>query len=318
MEARASTMSRPAIPRFLLLQAKVQGEGQGSQEQAPLIKIVTDSMNYLPVDLLAAHDIHVVPIKLMFGQTPYREGIDIDTETFFRMLSEDARFPTTSQPTTQDFLSAWRPLLEAGHQVVTILVSGRLSGTLETAMAAARALPEMAALSIVDSASVAMGLGMQVLRAAELAREGLSPKAIVAALQRVKRALQVVFTLDTLEYLHRGGRINTARAWLGTLLRVKPLLSLQRGVLEPLEQVRTTRRAHARLLEMCTLYLRDDPCPWISVMHSRSIDAANELLEALRSRFPGGRFFCSEIGPVLGAHLGPGGVGIISCPSSAL
>jgi DegV family protein with EDD domain len=282
-----------------------------------LIRIVTDSMNYLPADLVAQHRISVVPITLLMGQKAYREGVDIDTETFFEMMSYNHHFPTTSQPTPQDFVSVWRPLLEAGHQVITILVSGRLSSTLETAKAAAKSFAEDG-LTILDSSSVAMGLGMQVLRAAELAQEGLLRAGIVEVVQRIREALQIVFTLDTLEYLHRGGRINTAKAWLGTLLRVKPLLSLQEGVLEPLEQVRTTRHAHDRLLELTEDHLRGDRYSWIAVMHSRAAESAQMLLDVLRTRFPQARFFCSEIGPVLGAHLGPGGVGIICCPSLAL
>lgn len=282
------------------------------------VKIVTDSMHYLPARLVQEHDVRVVPLTLSFGRQAYREGIDIDAEAFFRKLAEDQVFPTTSQPTTQDFLSAWQPLLEAGHEVVTILLSGRLSSALDGARRAALLLPEGAPLSIVDSRSTAMGMGLQVLHAAELARTGLAREGIVAAVERMREAIHIVLMLNSLEYLHRGGRINAARAWAGTLLRVKPLLALRDGAVEPIEQVRTARRAHARLLELTTAHLGGDARPWIAVMHSRSPDAAQTLLEPLEEHFPGARFFCSEIGPVLGVHIGPGGVGIIACPSTVL
>jgi DegV family protein with EDD domain len=283
-----------------------------------VIKIVTDSTCYLPPALLAEHDVRVIPLTLLFGRQAYREGIDIDTERFFEKLSREKTFPTTSQPNTQDFLSVWQPLLDAGHEVLSILLSGRLSGTLEAAQAAAQLLPKGAPLSIVDSLSVAMGLGMQVLRAAEMARAGFSRERIAAAIEHMRKRIRITLVLDTLEYVHRGGRINTAQAWVGTLLRVKPMLTLRKGVIEPLEQVRTAQRAFARMLDRTLDYLGDDRRPWISVMHSRSPGAAKHLLDALKPRYPGARFFCSEIGPVLGVHVGPGGSGVIACPSTAL
>jgi len=283
-----------------------------------VIKIVTDSTCYLPSALLAEHDVRVIPIALLFGRQVYREGIDIDTEQFFDKLSREKTFPTTSQPNTQDFVSVWQPLLDAGHQVIAVLLSSGLSGTVEAAQAAAQLLPKGAPLSIVDSLSVAMGLGMQVLRAAEMARAGFSREKIVAAIERVRETIRITLVLDTLEYLHRGGRINTAQAWVGTMLRVKPLLTLREGVIEPLEKVRTAQRALSRMLDRTLEYLGDDQRPWISVMHSRSPGAAQHLLDALKPRFPEGRFFCSEIGPVLGVHIGPGASGVIACPSMVL
>jgi DegV family protein with EDD domain len=283
-----------------------------------MIKIVTDSTCYLPAALLAEHDIRVIPIALLFGRQVYREGIDIDTEQFFEKLSREKTFPTTSQPNTQDLLSVWQPLLDAGHQVIAVLLSSGLSGTVEAAQAAAQLLPAGAPLSIVDSLSVAMGLGMQVLRAAEMARAGFSRERIVAAIERMRETIRITLVLDTLEYLHRGGRINTAQAWVGTMLRVKPMLTLREGVIEPLEKVRTAQRALSRMLDRTFEYLGDDQRPWISVMHSRSPGAAQHLLDTLKPRFPEGRFFCSEIGPVLGVHIGPGGLGVIACPSTVL
>jgi DegV family protein with EDD domain len=283
-----------------------------------VIKIVTDSTCYLPPMLLAEHDIRVVPISVSFGLDTFREGIDIDTDQFFTRLSREKTFPTSSQPSTQEILDVWQSLLDAGHQVITVLLSSGLSSTVSAARAAAKMLPREAPVSIVDSLSIAMGLGMQVLRAAEMAREGFAREKIVSAIEGMRSAIQIVLVPDTLEYLHRGGRINTAQAWVGTLLRVKPMLALRSGVVEPLEKVRTAKRALARLLERTIAYLGDDERPWIAVMHSRSPDAAQQLQGALASRFPGARFFCAEIGPVLGTHLGPGGTGIIACPSRVL
>jgi DegV family protein with EDD domain len=264
------------------------------------------------------HDIQVIPLSLLFGRERYREGVDIDTEQFFGRLSRERTFPTTSQPNPEDFDHIWHPMLEAGHQVLNILLSSGLSGTISSARAAAQLVPDVGRVVIVDSLSIAMGLGMLVLRAAELIRAGLSLDKILETVGRMREAMHIEIYLDTLEYLHRGGRINTARAWVGTLLKVKPLLGLQDGMIVPLEQARTAKRALRRLLDRSVAALGDDRHPWIAVMHSRSPSLAEDLLDALRARFPEGRFFCSEIGPVLGVHVGPGGAGVIACPSTAL
>jgi DegV family protein with EDD domain len=283
-----------------------------------MIKIVTDSTSYLPPALVNEHDIRIVPMVLMFGTEGYREGIDMDAEVFFQRLSQSPGFPTTSQPSSEAFLSAWQPLLQAGHEIVSIFLSSGLSSTVAAAQSVAQLLPTGKLISVLDSHSIAMGLGMQVLRAAELARQGAKRAQIVSAVEQMREAIQIVLTLDSLEFVHRGGRIGKAKALLGTLLNVKPLLALERGILEPIGQIRTTGRAISRLLDMTIQYLGDDRRPWIAVMHSRSPDRAQEMMETLKARFPGARFFFSEIGPVLGAHLGPGGVGIIACPSGAL
>lgn len=161
-------------------------------------------------------------------------------------------------------------------------------------------------------------VGFQVLRAAELVQQGASRHDIVAALQLMRDHIQIVLVPDTLENLYRGGRISAARAWVGTLLKVKPLLSFSKGYIEPIQQVRTTRRAEARMLELMTNYLGNDQHPWISVMHSRSLERGRYLLDQLLLRFPDARFFFSEIGPVLGVHLGIGGTGLIVCRSNGL
>jgi DegV family protein with EDD domain len=282
-----------------------------------VIKIVTDSTCYLPPALLAEHDIPIVPLSIAFGPESYREGIDIDTETFFDKLSHAPDMPQTSQPGVEQFLAAWRPLLDAGHEIVTVLISSRLSGTVNSARAAQQMLAP-APISVIDSLSTAMGLGMQVLRAAEWAAAGATRAQIAAAIERMRDQVRIILVPDTLEFLHRGGRINVAERWVGTLLQVKPLLEVRDGVVEPLEQVRTARRAAARLVESTVEHLSDDECPWIAVMHSRSPKAAQQLREMLHVHYPQARYFVSEIGPTVGVHIGPGGSGIMSCPSRVL
>jgi DegV family protein with EDD domain len=283
-----------------------------------LIKIVTDSTHYLPPELVSRYDIQVVPITLSFGDQDYREGVNIDTESFFQRLSGSSIFPTTSQPAPEAFATLWMRLLKQGHEILTIVMSDKISGTFKAAQAIRQAFPADAPISIVNSLSTAMGLGFQVLRAAELVDQGALRPSIVAALRHMRKHLQIILVPDTLENLYRGGRISAARAWVGTLLNVKPLLSFSKGFIEPIQQVRTTRRAQERMLELTTDYLSDDRHPWISVMHSRSPERGQHLLNRLLLRFPGARFFFSEIGPTLGVHLGIGGTGLIVCRSNGL
>ena len=283
-----------------------------------MIKIVTDSTHYLPPELVSRYDIQVVPITLSFGDQDYFEGVDIDAERFFQRLSSSSIFPTTSQPAPETFATLWMRLLEQGHEIITIVLSDKISCTFRAAQAIRENMPTSAPISIVNSLSTAMGLGFQVLRAAELAEQGVLRCDIVVALRRMREHIQIVLVPDTLENLYRGGRISAAKAWVGTLLNVKPLLSFSKGFIEPIQQVRTTRRAQARMLKLTTDYVGDDQRPWISVMHSRSPERGQHLLDQLLLRFPGARFFFSEIGPTLGVHLGIGGTGLIVCRSNGL
>jgi len=282
-----------------------------------VIKIVTDSTCYLPPALLAEHGISIVPLSIAFGPESYREGIDIDTETFFHKLARAPDLPQTSQPGVEQFLATWRPLLDVGHEIVAILISSGLSGTVNSARMARQQLAG-APISIIDSLSTAMGLGMQVLRAAEWAAAGATRTQIAAAIERMREVVRIVLVPDTLDALYRGGRINAAQRWVGTLLQVKPLLEVRDGVVEPLEQVRTARRAAARLVESTVEHLGDDQRPWIAVMHSRSPEAAEHLREMLQVHYPQARYFLSEIGPTVGVHIGAGGSGIMACPSRVL
>lgn len=282
-----------------------------------MIKIVADSTHYLPPDLVARYDIRVAPIQLLFGNEVYQEGVDIDPETFWNMLAGSTVFPTTAQPRQQAFWDVWQPLLDEGHEIVTLLLSGRISGALDTARSLLSQLPG-APISLIDSRSTAMGLGFQVLHAAELAERGCSRADIVSAVERMQAGLQILLVPDSLENLRRGGRISAARAWAGALLKIKPLLSFSRGAIEPIEQIRITKRAQKRMLELTLSFLGDDPHPWIAVMHSRSPEQGQALLAELRRQYPGARFFFAEIGPVLGVHLGIGGTGIIVCRSDVL
>jgi DegV family protein with EDD domain len=277
------------------------------------VKIVTDSSAHLPHSERQKHDITVVPLKAIFGTTVYRDELDLTNEQFYQMLPIAESHPTTSQPSAGEFMEVYQPLLEAGREIVSIHLPSKLSGTYASACAAKteletqlkKALP----LTIVDTPWLSMALGLLVVAAAEAAEAGQSREQVLATINALIPKLNLIFVLDTLEYLKRGGRIGGARAMLGSLLHVKPMLEIKHGLVEPLEQPRSRAKAIKRLLEIMEERTGGKPVH-ASILHAVSpIDAA-ELEKELRKRFELKEFHMTEIGPVIGVHTGPNAVGL--------
>jgi DegV family protein with EDD domain len=278
-----------------------------------MVKIVTDSSAHLPQDQRQKHDITVVPLKAIFGTQVYRDEIDLTNEQFYEMLPKAKEHPTTSQPSAGEFAQVYRPLLEAGKEIVSIHLSSKLSGTYASACAAKTELEthlkKAMPLTIVDTPWLSMALGMLCLAAAQAAEAGQSREEIVAAVNALIPKLNLIFVLDTLEYLKRGGRIGGAKAMLGTLLNVKPMLQIEHGQVEPLEQPRSRAKALRRLLEI--LEERADHKPLhVSVLHAQAADEARVLEKEIRTRFDCKEFYLTEIGSVIGVHTGPNAVGL--------
>jgi len=281
-----------------------------------MIQIVTDSSAYLPADLVQQHHIHVIPLKVHFGEQTYRDEIDLSHEEFYRMLAEAETLPTTSQPSAGEFFDLYSRLSKDGHEIISIHISSKLSGTISSAQSAKEMLPE-AKISIIDSASTAMGLGLMALTAARAAEEGKTAAEIVAAVEKMIKAMNVVFVVDTLEYLQKGGRIGGAAALVGTLLKVKPILCLKDGRIEPLDKVRSKRKALARLLEVTEECVESGTPVRVAVLHAQVPDEARELEKKVRARFDCAEYYFAELGPVLGTHTGPGVVGLVACANRA-
>jgi len=275
-----------------------------------MIKVVTDSTAYLPQDFVEQHDIRVVPLNVLFGTKSYREGVDIDFDQFYRMLAEADELPTTSQPAAGDFLTVYSELVDAGHEVISIHISSVLSGTVDSALSARKMLPEPDRVSVVDSLSTSMGLEL-VVRAALVAIDaGRSREEIVTWLKQVIKQLHVYFVVDTLEYLHKGGRIGGASALLGTVLQFKPILFLKDGKVEPWGKVRTKRKAVTRLLDVIEEKVGGNPIGKVGVTHALVPDEAEALVQRLRQRLNCGECYVSQVGPVIGTHTGPGVLGV--------
>ena len=278
--------------------------------------VVCDSTSYLPTSVLTDRGIDVVSLYVtLAGEQRHETEID-DYDDFFARLSASADGATTSQPSIGDFLAAYRPHLEAGREIVSIHLSAAISGTFESANHARQALvdegAEPGAIRVFDSSSACGGLGITVLGASKAAAAGGDAEAVVAAAQRAREGLQMWFAVDTLEYLRKGGRIGAARAWLGSALQIKPILTLEEEI-TPIERVRTRRRVFERLVQFGRELHGSGRDAWV-VQHIHDPENAQRLVGELRELFGSDPVFVSEIGPVIGAHTGPGLLGVGGVP----
>jgi len=271
------------------------------------VAVVTDSTPYVPPALLERWSVRQVSLHVGWGGQLRPEDEYTDLDAFYARLSASPQLPTTSQPSVGEFLACYEPLVAAGHDVLSIHIAAGLSGTCESAREAARVLGEQGgtgSVLVVDAQTGAGGLGMLVLFAAEAAAGGLALDDVAAVVERARKTLDIWFCLDTLEYLRRGGRIGAAQAMVGTALRVKPILTFGTEI-APVGRVRTHRRA----LERMVTYLHElkdrGASDWI-VQHAQSPEDAEEMVAAGISIFGHEPLFCTEVGPVLGAHLGSG------------
>jgi len=275
------------------------------------VAIVTDSTAYLPTGLAAELGVTVVPLYVVLNGESGIEGVDVTPSDLARALSDRRASVTTSRPTPEDFTEAYRKAWADGADgVVSVHLSSELSGTWDAARLAAAECGSDA-VRVVDSRSAAMGLGFAVLSAAEAAGAGSSLDEVEAIAERTVDRTTTLFYVDTLEHLRRGGRIGAAQAWLGTALAVKPLLHVVDGRIVPLEKVRTAGKAVARLEELA-LKAAGESTVDIAVQHLAAAERAAGLADRLRARVPHlHHLYASEVGAVVGAHVGPGLLGVV-------
>ena len=277
------------------------------------VAVVTDTTSYLPPEMIARDGIEVVDLYIVFeGERTERESSITDYPAFFEELRSAETLPTTSQPSVGDFMSCYEPLLAAGKDIVSIHISAGLSGTADSARQAAQSLEGEGRIKVIDSTTAAGGLGILVLTAANAAEKGASADEIEKLIAEAREDLKMWFAIDTLEFLKRGGRIGAASAWIGSTLKVKPILTVE-SEMTPVERVRTSKRMFERMVDYARDRHADDKDAWV-VQHIAAPEQAAELAERCREIFGKDPLFVSEIGPVLSAHTGPGllGVGSIS------
>jgi DegV family protein with EDD domain len=278
------------------------------------VAVVTDSTAYLSDELIEGYGIHVVPLYVVLAGHSGREGWDIGPGDVARALGVRGQTVSTSRPTPGDFVAAYRRALATGaDRPVSIHLSSELSGTWDAARLAASQVGEHI-VTVVDSRSAAMGAGFAVLAAARSAAAGADAAAVARAAQETADATRTFFVVDTLEYLRRGGRIGSAAAVLGSALAVKPVLHVQDGRVVPLEKVRTSARALNRLVQRAVEAAGQGPVS-VAVHHLAAPERAERLAAELRDRLPQLReLHVTELGAAIGAHVGPGAVGIVVAP----
>ena len=274
------------------------------------VALVTDSTASIPPDLLEKYNIRVVPLVVVWGNESLADGVDIQPDEFYRRLQTAKVMPSTSQAAVGSFLSVYRELLDGGHDVLTVVISSKLSGTYQSAAQAREELGANGRIAIVDSLTTSMEMGFHVLEAARAAKSGASLEECRSIAEEAKKHTGVVFAVDTLEFLHRGGRIGGASRFLGTALGIKPILEVRDGKVEALEKVRTRRRSLERIANIVITRVGDRRPVRLAAVHANAPEDAAFVLEKASTVLEPIETLVSPVSPVIGTHTGPGTVGL--------
>lgn len=280
--------------------------------------IVTDSTADIPEELVNKYDIHVVPLRLMFGEETFEDGVDISAEVFYKRLVQSEKLPTTSQASPADYIEAYQNLMNMfpDSPIISFHISSGLSGTYQSALLAKSMLDDPPSIHVVDSKSASYGFGLLVVHAARLAAEGKTAAEILDAVEQVRRQRKLYFLVDTLEYLQKGGRIGKAAAVIGNLLNIKPILSIdEEGIIYAVEKVRGRKKAISRMIERFQADLGGIRNINVAVGHTADPASADPVLEELSRHYNLGEVVLTNIGPVVGTHVGPGTLAVFIWPN---
>lgn len=273
------------------------------------IQIVTDSTADLPREFIDANNITVVPLYVNFPDKSYRDGVDLTAKEFYPLLAQCTKeLPKTSTPTIEDFTTTYRSLLEKGYEIISIHISSGLSSTCAMAEAAAKTLEGK--IRVFDSRSISMGIGLQVTEALEMIKSNLSLDAIMEQLNSLRSKTEVYFSLDTLEYLEKGGRIGKVSALLGAILNIKPVVKVENGIYVPLDKARNQSQAIKKMVEHTLKTLRGRLPKNVAVVHGAAEEGAQMLKHCLEEALGKKVMLVNETGPVIGVHTGPGTLGL--------
>ena len=279
-----------------------------------MIKILTDSTADLPPALHGHPRIDTIPLKVVTPQRTYLDRVDLDTPEFLNLLKNSPTLPTTSQPSAGEFETKYRQMLDGGADaILSIHISSKLSGTISSAHAALETL-RGAPITVFDSLSTSIGLGILIQQAVKALDAGEPLAEVVKVLEVMRDAIKIGFVVDTLEYLHKGGRIGRASALMGTLLNVKPVLTLTGGAIEPLDKARSKRKGIERTLAYIQESIGTERPMVAGIAQLETAEEAESVRQAVMDRFNCKDCFIAELSPVLGTHTGPGVVGIAGCP----
>ena len=274
------------------------------------IALVTDSTGYIPKDLVDKYNITVAPQVLIWGKEMFEDGVDIMPNEFYTRLQKATVMPSTSQVTVAKFHEIFQRLLDQDCQILAILIAAKLSGTINSAVQAKEMQPAGAPIEIVDSNTTAMAMGYQVLVTARAIKQGATLTECVKLAEEATKHTGVLFAVDTLEFLHRGGRIGGGSRFLGTALNIKPILEVRDGAVEAVERVRTRSKSLSRIIELVVEQIGARTPVRLAALHANSADDAHFVLEEANKKLSPIETVFSEVSPVVGTHAGPGTVGL--------
>lgn len=275
------------------------------------IHLVTDSTCDLPAEIIKQYNIHVVPLKVHFGEETYVDGVDITPSQFYPLLTTSKHHPSTSQPSPGDFVKKYQEIAKPGETIISVHISEKLSGTIQSALIAKNSMTDNPT-HVVDSQMTTIALGFVVLQVAQAIQRGLTKEEILASIDRYISNVTTYYVVDTLEYLKRGGRIGKAQAYLGGLLNIKPILSFGGGAIEPIQKVRGRKKALDTALKLMANKFQMQSV-MVAVMHTNAEEEAARVAEKAKSLLNCHQVLISVVGPVIGTHVGPGAVGISVC-----
>jgi DegV family protein with EDD domain len=279
-----------------------------------MFHIVTDGAADMPPGWEKEYDINVVPINIHFGEQTYRGGVDLSNEDFYRLVDESGKIPKTSQPSPFQFMESYRRVAKSGDTILSLHVTSKLSGTFESAVTAARELAEEFNIIPFDSGAGSAALGMMCREARLMERAGAAVQQIVERMYQIRRNVQIVLTLEKLDYARMSGRIGTLQAALASALNIKPIVVLKEGVLGMAERVRTRSRALNRVVEL--LHNRfEKELVNVAAVHARDLQSAQDLLERVKKIFNIKELILTELSIAVAANLGPGTVGLVMYPA---
>jgi DegV family protein with EDD domain len=275
------------------------------------IALVTDSTTYMPPELIEKYNISVAPQILVWGDQTYRDGVDIQPSEFYAKLKTAKDMPTTAQVSVASFQEIFQNRVDQGFEVLALLLSAKLSGTIQSAVQAKDLMGSAGGkVQVVDSESVAMALGFQVLAIARAIEQGASLQEAVALAEKSCEYTGIFFAVDTLEFLHRGGRIGSAQRFIGTMLNMKPILAIQEGRVEGIERIRTKAKALDRILELTVEKIDGRSPVHLATLHANAAEDARAVLTKAEQVLHPVESFFTEVSPVVGTHAGPGTVGL--------
>lgn len=278
------------------------------------VAIVTDSTVAIPPSIVEQQKLNIVPLAVNWDGQSYLDGIDIQPDQFYERLKTSKSMPTTSQPSAGAFAEVYKKLLDEGYDVLTMVISSKISGTFDSAIQGAEDFPKER-LIVMNSLQGSMPLAIMALMTSDAALKGATLLECRNLATDISDRIQTLFVVDTLEFLHRGGRIGAASRFLGTALNLKPILRLQNGAIQPIEKVRTFKKAIKRVFEIAEEDLgKQGHVEYLGVLSANSPKFSDEIAVTARHHFKVKNEFISEISPVIGTHTGPGTVGLVYLP----